>query len=309
MLKFSPVFFNCLIISQVSNERDKKDALICDHCMAKLDEAFKFRDQIRKLHVCIFNNARQEHLLLETEEEEGDSKISTMQINNLTLKQAKTAVTKNKRYPIKVKGEAENLTKNVIDFEKEVSAELAPKAPKYVLEITNDLTAPEIESVFVSSAAEMVETLMEPEIGENGVDESGDVKFIECDDNSPKELPKPKQGKRKSVQIKQEHPNDATGTKRRKVSKVEQRESSVDIKPIINRRFETCEICGKTFTEKWKLQQHEVVHSGESTQSSFVLTHFNVNFITDLRPFVCHCGSAFKLNKHLIRHQKTHSKS
>lgn len=108
---------------------------------------------------------------------------------------------------------------------------------------------------------------------------------------------------------------------------------SIKHKPGKNKNF-ACEICSKRMNTKYNLEQHllrhiknpksEVknIHADTSDNTRpfkcdecgrffKTLAALNQHAIihTDIRPFVCECGKAFRRNDHLKGHKMTHEKN
>jgi uncharacterized Zn-finger protein len=64
------------------------------------------------------------------------------------------------------------------------------------------------------------------------------------------------------------------------------------------------EDCQKRFKSKTNLKVHQVVHSGKFSCRSFSPNHVPL-LLSELRPFVCACGSAYKVKYDLRYHAKS----
>lgn len=164
--------------------------MICDNCSIKLEEAFKFIEQIRKLEENFFVAARNQNLKVEEVKNIGDKEETiAMQIGNTTV----TKINK----PNSIKD-----NQRVSGFS--------------LRNLTVNIEPLEMEAVYLpsTSAAGMVEAIMDHGTENN----DDDVRFVGTHASQ-----------RKSTQFEQNRRSDSTVMQLRKIVKTEKRESVSDI--------------------------------------------------------------------------------
>lgn len=262
---------------QITFEKGRNDALICQKCVEKLDAAFKFGEQVRNLDNTFFSKARNyKEATIKIVEEATISTEQQLAVNGFSMPMFNQAPADG------VKIQPKNINDLMVNKKRkadEEAGENQSKLPALENPATEESFPVQEQTQEQMNDQPLLEEIEPPivMIKEESVDESASV-VIEGDTFEPTYFVD-------SGGESESNANDSTYP-----YPMENENDWIpctEVFPTQNEYFCKYANCTERFTSLWHLKRHSVTHPQDGEE----------------RRFKCFCGKAYKRKSHLQRHQ------